>query len=143
MKKSSAVVWTATDVAAHQQRSFGAPRCTCKPVGAYHSPQCPVSLFAQAQADTLPTKTIERIGDKLLTLSDRMTKPEREMGMILEAQKRRGEIVDYRFQGMSLAYSPDPETGILLRYKCDYVVIVKAGPMRHVVLPSRHGEGVD
>lgn len=52
-----------------------------------------------------------------------MTRPEKEMGMILEAQKRNGEIVDYRFQGMSLAYSPDPETGILLRYKCDYVVI--------------------
>jgi hypothetical protein len=59
-----------------------------------------------------------------------MSRPEREMGMILEAQKRNGEIVDYRFQGMSLAYSPDPETGILLRYKCDYVVIV--GRMNHL-----------
>jgi hypothetical protein len=77
--------------------------------------------------DTLPTKTIERIGAKLLRLGDGKTKPEREMGMILEAQKRRGEIVDYMFQGMSLAYSPDPETGILLRYKCDYVVIVGGG----------------
>lgn len=54
-----------------------------------------------------------------------MTRPEREMGMMLEAQKRAGEIVDYRFQGMSLAYSPDPETGIQLRYKCDYVVITE------------------
>lgn len=42
---------------------------------------------------------------------------------MLEAQKRAGEIVDYIFQGMSLAYSPDPETGIQLRYKCDWVVI--------------------
>lgn len=57
----------------------------------------------------------------------RMSVPEREMGMMLEAQKRAGEIVDYRFQGMSLAYGEDPETGILLRYKCDYVVIVGGG----------------
>lgn len=54
----------------------------------------------------------------------KMSRPEREMGMMLEAQKRNAEIKDYKFQGMSLAYSEDPETGILLRYKCDYVVIM-------------------
>lgn len=52
----------------------------------------------------------------------RMTKPEREYGMRLEAMKRKGQIVDYRFQGLSLAWGADPETGILMRYKCDYVV---------------------
>lgn len=57
----------------------------------------------------------------------KMSRPEREMGMMLEAQKRAGEIVDYRFQGMSLAYGEDPETGILLRYKCDWVVILGGG----------------
>lgn len=80
-------------------------------------------------ADTLPLKTLEKIGDRIRKLGDGMSKPEREMGMILEAQKRRQEIVDYRFQGMSLAYSQDPETGILLRYKCDYVVIVACKEM--------------
>jgi len=39
---------TVADVATHQQRAFGAPRCTCKPIGAYHSPMCPVSLFQAA-----------------------------------------------------------------------------------------------
>lgn len=53
-----------------------------------------------------------------------MTKPEREYGLILEAMKRKGEVVDYRFQGMSLAWGKDPESGILMRYKCDYVVIL-------------------
>jgi hypothetical protein len=65
----------------------------------------PIPEELRGPDDTLPTKTIERIGDKLLKLNDRKTKPEREMGMILEAQKRRSEIVDYMFQGMSLAYS--------------------------------------
>lgn len=78
--------------------------------------------FREAVVD----KTVRSVVAKpaLLPQPVKMSRPEIEMGMMLEAQKRAAEIVDYRFQGMSLAYSPDPETGILLRYKCDYVVIV-------------------
>jgi hypothetical protein len=104
----------------------------------------PIPEELRGPDDTLPTKTIERIGAKLLKLNDRKTKPEREMGMILEAQKRRSEIVDYMFQGMSLAYSPDPETGILLRYKCDYVVIVACKEMIPFLTgPGKTSEQVD
>jgi len=53
----------------------------------------------------------------------KMTRPEREYGLILEAMKRHGDVVDYRFQGMSLAWGADPETGRLMRYKCDWLVI--------------------
>lgn len=56
----------------------------------------------------------------------KMTRPEREYGLILEAMKRRGDIVDYRFQGMSLAWGADPATGRLMRYKCDWLVITCA-----------------
>lgn len=76
----------------------------------------PIPKELRGPSDTLPAA-------KSLPQPVQMSRPEIEMGMMLEAQKRRSEIVDYRFQGMSLAYSPDPETGILLRYKCDYVVI--------------------
>jgi hypothetical protein len=82
----------------------------------HHLP-IPPELRVNDGRDEQPTKT-------KLPQPVQMSRPEIEMGMMLEAQKRAAEIVDYRFQGMSLAYSPDPETGILLRYKCDYVVIV-------------------
>lgn len=53
---------------------------------------------------------------------DRMTRPEREMGLILEAQKRAGEILEYRFEGISLAWGIDPKTGKAMRYKPDFWV---------------------
>lgn len=56
----------------------------------------------------------------------KMTRPEKEFGMILEAMKRRGEIVSFKFQGMSLAWGRDPESGILMRYKCDFSVVLDA-----------------
>lgn len=84
--------------------------------------------FREAVVDKMVRSVVAK--PALLPQPVKMSRPEIEMGMMLEAQKRAAEIVDYRFQGMSLAYSPDPETGILLRYKCDYVVIV--GRMDHL-----------
>lgn len=103
------------DVDAHQRLNFGGMKCTC--LKTPHATTCPKSLTHDAAVPAPTTK-------KKLPQPVQMSRPELEMGMILEAQKRNNEIVDYRFQGMSLAYSEDPETGILLRYKCDYVVIV-------------------
>lgn len=53
--------------------------------------------------------------------------PEREYSLILAAMKRDGKIVDYRFQGLSLAWGADPRTGRLMRYKCDFVVFPDFG----------------
>jgi hypothetical protein len=115
MKKSS-TPFTATDVLAHQVRSFGAPRCTCKPVGAYHSPMCPVSIFAAAQlkpdknAITVPQSSRRR-GGKLRKHRE-PNQTEAEMGMILEARRRRGEIEWTEFEAITLRwgdmeYTPD------------------------------------
>jgi hypothetical protein len=62
-----------------------------------------------------------------LPMPVKMTRPEREYGLILAAMKSRDEITDYRWQGMSLAWGEDPATGRLMRYKCDWLVISRAG----------------
>jgi len=91
----------------------------------------PAAIRAHCERHHLPIPPELRVNDgrdeqpakSKLPQPVQMSRPEIEMGMMLEKQKRDGEIVDYIFQGMSLAYGKDPETGILLRYKCDYVVI--------------------
>lgn len=105
---------TAADVATHQQRSFGAPRCTCKPVGAYHSPQCPVSLFVQAQLEPTVNGKPRRAGK--LRKHREPNQTEAEMGMILEAQRRRGEIVSAEFEAITLRWGD-------MEYTPDYFVI--------------------
>lgn len=57
-----------------------------------------------------------------LTRKDRMTRPEREMALILEAKKRRGEILEWRFEGISLAWGVDPVTGKQMWYSADFWV---------------------
>lgn len=57
-----------------------------------------------------------------LTKKDRMTRPEREMALILEAQKRRGDILEWRFEGISLAWGVDPATGKQMWYTPDFVI---------------------
>lgn len=53
----------------------------------------------------------------------RMNATETEFSLMLEAQKRRGEILEWRFEGISLAWGCDPVTGKPMRYKADFVVI--------------------
>lgn len=110
-----AMTFGLSDIESHQRRLFGDVKCTCK--GEPHIETCPRSLLSKTDAIVAPATA------KKLPKPIEMSRPEREMAMILEAQKRNQEIIDYRFQGMSLAYGEDPETGILLRYKCDFVVI--------------------
>jgi hypothetical protein len=65
--------------------------------------------------DTLPTKEIERIGNKLLKINDGMNKTEREYAMILEAQKRKGEIRRWEYEGITLRWAD-------MRYTPDFLV---------------------
>lgn len=94
------LVMTAADVAAHQtHHGFapnGAPSAISEPIGA------------------------------ILSKPDRMTVPEREYDLILRGMLSRGEILDYRYQGVSLAWGRNPKTGKLMRYKCDFWVWRKA-----------------
>lgn len=61
---------------------------------------------------------------KGFSVKDEMNATERDYSFILEARKRRGEIVDYRFQGMTLRWR-DPESGELMRYTADFTVWVR------------------
>lgn len=52
----------------------------------------------------------------------RQNATERAYGLILEAMKRRGEIVDYRPFGIKLEWGADPETGKPMVYSPDFFV---------------------
>ena len=58
----------------------------------------------------------KRKGKKLRGDTPQMNKTEREFSLFLEARKRRGEIVDWRFQGVRLAW------GGCMVYKGDFTV---------------------
>jgi hypothetical protein len=130
MKKSSARHMTLADVATHQQRSFGAPRCTCKPVGAYHSPMCPVSLFQAAALDknaiTMPK--LSRRGGKLRKHRE-PNQTEAEMGQIQEARRRRGDIVSAEFEAITLRWGD-------MEYTPDWFVIESLGWAETIMTPS-------
>lgn len=51
-------------------------------------------------------------------------KTESEYGLILEAQKRRGDIIDYFYEGLSLSW------GDGMRYKPDWVIVVEDAPIK-------------
>lgn len=53
----------------------------------------------------------------------RQNRTEAEYGLILEAQKRRGEIVDYRPFGIRLEWGCDPRTGKPMVYSPDWFVL--------------------
>ncbi len=60
---------------------------------------------------------------RLKIKKSRMNKTEAEYALILEAMKRRGEIVSYRPFGMTLEWGIDPKTNKPMRYKPDFVVV--------------------
>lgn len=98
MKKG--INMTREQVEAHQRR---------------HGFLSPTELHDQIKRDlTLPSRTESR---------DEMNKTERDYSFILEARKRRGEIKEYRFQGMTLRWR-DPGSGELMRYTADFTVWV-------------------
>lgn len=53
----------------------------------------------------------------------RMNKTETEFSLMLEAQKRRGEILEWRFEGISLAWGCDPVTGKPMWFTPDFYVV--------------------
>jgi hypothetical protein len=53
-----------------------------------------------------------------------MTRPERDFSLILEAQKRAGEIARCEFEGIRLKWGVDPDTGAAMWYKPDFLVVV-------------------
>lgn len=67
---------------------------------------------------------------KGFVLKDEMNKTERDYSYILEARKRRGEIDEFRFQGMTLRWR-DLASGELMRYTPDFVVydVIMVGPL--------------
>lgn len=54
---------------------------------------------------------------------DRMNKTETSFSQLLEAQKRKGEIIEWRFEGITLMWGIDEKTGIPLRYTPDFFVV--------------------
>jgi hypothetical protein len=58
--------------------------------------------------------------------SPQMNKTEAEFGRILEAQKQRGEIVEYRHQGIRLSWGIDPGTEKPMWYTPDFYVVESA-----------------
>lgn len=57
---------------------------------------------------------------------NRMNRSETEFSLILEARKRRGEILEWRFEAMSLAWGLDPVTGKPMWYTADFLVRTEA-----------------
>lgn len=54
----------------------------------------------------------------------RMNRTEQEFSLMLEAKKRRGEILEWRFEGISLAWGCDPVTGKPMWFTPDFFVVV-------------------
>lgn len=52
----------------------------------------------------------------------RMNKTETEYARILEARKRKGEILDFKFEGISLAWGAHPDNGKSMYYTADFAV---------------------
>jgi hypothetical protein len=66
---------------------------------------------------------LKRGGEAVAQPKNRMNKTETEFSLILEAQKRRGEIIGWRFEGISLAWGADPSTGKQMWYTADFWVL--------------------
>jgi hypothetical protein len=82
--------------------------------------------FIDANPQSSPTETPKNAVQPVLKRNrGKMTGVEKEFGLMLEAQKRNGEILRYEFQGMTLRWGVDKKTGDSMRYTADYVVFVK------------------
>lgn len=72
--------------------------------------------FAKALAASTPAPTPAKLP------KPRQNATEAEYGLILEAMKRRGEIIDYRPFGIKLEWGADPESGKPMVYSPDFLV---------------------
>lgn len=59
-------------------------------------------------------------------VQSRMNGGEARYSLILEAMKRRGEIIEWRFEGVKLAWGVDPTTGKPMYYTPDFYVTRRA-----------------
>jgi hypothetical protein len=65
---------------------------------------------------------------KVFQPKSRLNKTETDFSNRLEAQKRAGEINEWRFGSIKLAWGEDPETGKPMFYTADFSVWKDAGP---------------
>lgn len=77
----------------------------------------------QAKHGFLPLKGPVITQAAIKPVKDRMNKTEREYSFILAAMKLRGEIIEYRFEGISLSWGLDPETQKLMWYTPDFYIV--------------------
>ncbi len=104
----------------------GSRPCVCQGSGT------DVSKFTLADAHKHATKcgyTLEWVDPNpgFKPPKPRLTKTEQEYGFILEALQNRGVIVEYRFEGISLSWGADPETGKPMWYTPDFIVWMANG----------------
>jgi hypothetical protein len=65
--------------------------------------------------------SVDKPSDVIKVLKPRMNKTEREYSLILEAMKRRGEIIEFRAFGIALEWGLDPDTQKPMRYRPDFI----------------------
>jgi hypothetical protein len=79
--------------------------------------------FINANPQSSPTETPKNSIQSILKRKrGKMTGVEKEFGLMLEAQKQKGEILRYEFQGMTLRWGVDENTGDSMKYTPDFVV---------------------
>lgn len=70
-------------------------------------------------------------------------KTEAEFGLWLAAQKSKGEIVRYEFEGIRLKWGTDEKTGNAMWYKPDWFVVVRLLPLAATTLVGFIGRCVE
>lgn len=78
---------------------------------------------------TLHKDPIELVVPKPIRGGRLPNKTEAEFGLILQAQKTKGEIVRYEFEGIRLKWGVDEKTGNAMWYKPDWFVVVRLIPL--------------
>ena len=68
----------------------------------------------------------------------KMNKTEADFARILEAYKQKGEIADYVFEGITLRWGQDTETGRTMAYTPDFVETMKSGEIRMIEVKGAH-----
>lgn len=88
-----------------------------------------IAAHAQRHGHALPAEISDKNAITMPKLSqpvDPMTKTERQFSLILEARKRRGEIIEWRHHGIKLAWGEDPKTGKVMWYTPDFTAVMSA-----------------
>lgn len=70
------------------------------------------------------------------TPKPRQNQTEREYGLILEAMKRRGEIIEYRYEGVKLAWGADPVSKKQMYYTPDFFVVRRQCTLQYAGLDT-------